>query len=72
MSSIGNREGCDCKPESGNLRVMHRQHNHSAFNGYHWTPSDYSTVACTVHHRVWRTKAGYVNILKGDCERYKI
>jgi hypothetical protein len=42
--------------------VVQRRCNHSAFNGYHHTPSDYSTVYCNVHgcHGVWRTKAAYV------------
>ena len=41
--------------------------NHSAFNGYHWTPSDYSTVVChgkledgTECPGCGRTKANYV------------
>jgi hypothetical protein len=47
-------------------RVFQRNCNHSAFNGYHKTPSTYSSLACfgnddgTVH-RVWRTKAKYVS-----------
>lgn len=35
--------------------------NHSAFNGYHWTPSDYSAVFCTVCEKLWRTKAGWAS-----------
>lgn len=62
------RDVCKCKPESGNLRVMHLYHNHSAFNGYKWTPSAYSTVECTLHHRAWRTKARYVVKLEGNCD----
>jgi hypothetical protein len=34
--------------------------NHSAFDGYRWTPSDYSTVRCLSCGRVGRTKAKYV------------
>lgn len=30
-----------------NWFVIQRRCNHSAFNGYHYTPSDYSTVACS-------------------------
>lgn len=47
----------------------HREHweilqyrcNHSAFNGYHHTPSDYSQLRCNLCGRVWRTKADYVD-----------
>jgi hypothetical protein len=34
--------------------------NHSAFNGYHYTRSDYSSINCTECGHVWRTKAAYV------------
>lgn len=36
--------------------------NHSAFNGYHYTPSDYSTIHCLGDRcpGCWRTKANYV------------
>lgn len=40
-----------------------RKGNRSAFNGYRWTPSDYSEVRCTVCGRSWRTKAKYVDAL---------
>jgi hypothetical protein len=45
--------------------VLQRKCNHSAFNGYHWTPSDYSSVRCGHPGcgRVWRTKAAYVDSL---------
>lgn len=35
----------------------------SAFNGYHFTPSDYSEIVCTRPgcHGRWRTKAEYVD-----------
>lgn len=52
---------CNCGREY--YRVLHRWHNHSAFNGYRQTPSDYSAVTCTKCGRVWRTKAGYVQEL---------
>ena len=29
-----------------NWRVLQYRCNHSAFNGYHYTPSNWSTVAC--------------------------
>lgn len=49
----------------------HREHwvviqykcNHSAFNGGHRTPSDYSEIACAECRRRWRTKARYADEL---------
>jgi len=38
--------------------------NHSAFNGYHWTASDYSTVRCLECGCVGRTKAKFVDDLR--------
>lgn len=38
--------------------------NHSAFNGYQWTASDYSKVHCLTCERTWRTKAKYVESLR--------
>jgi hypothetical protein len=38
--------------------------NHSAFNGYRRTPSDYSGLVCRSCGRVWRTKADYVSLVK--------
>ena len=43
--------------------VTARRGNASAFNGYHWTPSDYSALRCTHCGRCWRTKANYVRHL---------
>lgn len=43
--------------------VVHRNCNFSAFSGYHYTPSDYSLVACGTCGRRWRTKAAYVRTL---------
>jgi hypothetical protein len=46
--------------------VLQRNGNCSAFNGYHWTPSDYSSVMCAKPGgcgRVWRTNAAYVDRL---------
>ncbi len=34
--------------------------NFSAFNGYTFTPSDYSALRCTACGAYWRTKAAYV------------
>lgn len=44
-------------------RVLQYRGNASAFNGYHWTPSDYSCIRCGECGRIWRTKAGYVDAL---------
>lgn len=41
-------------------RVLQRNGNASAFNGYHWQASDYSAVQCLRCGAVWRTKADYV------------
>lgn len=43
--------------------VLHRRCNHSAFNGYRYTPSVYSAVSCVTCGAVWRTKAAYVSAL---------
>lgn len=43
--------------------VVARRCNHSAFNGYHWTPSNYSGIKCLDCGRYWRTDAGYVRTL---------
>jgi hypothetical protein len=40
--------------------VIVRYGNYSAFNGHHFTPSDYSLVKCRACNRHWRTKAAYV------------
>jgi len=45
-------------------RVMQRKCNHSAFNGYHWTPSDWSHVVCLSCRASGRTKAKYVDELR--------
>jgi hypothetical protein len=47
----------------GNWKILHWQHNHSAFSGYRETNSDYSEIVCLECHRTWRTKAEYVNTL---------
>jgi hypothetical protein len=43
-------------------RVVQRNCNHSAFNGYHWTPSDYSMIICMVQGcpGCWRSKGRFV------------
>jgi hypothetical protein len=44
--------------------VIVREGNYSAFNGYHFTHSDYSSVRCDACGAHWRTKADYVLRLK--------
>lgn len=61
---------CKCpeskKPVAERLWVVwDRGCNHSAFNGYRHTLSDYSAVGCRACHANWRTKAEYVDRL-GD------
>lgn len=45
--------------------------NHSAFNGYHRTPSDYSTVKCGQCPGMWRSKGRFVEelVALGKVER---
>jgi hypothetical protein len=58
---------CHCeerkKPvKDRNWEIWQYRCNHSAFNGYHYTPSDYSTIVCNADGCVgcWRTKADFV------------
>lgn len=48
----------------GHWLVIDREANHSAFNGYHWTPSKYSAVRCFECRAIWRTTAKYVATLE--------
>jgi hypothetical protein len=41
-------------------RVTIREANYSAFNGYHYTPSEWSEVQCGECRKRWRTRAAYV------------
>lgn len=64
---------CKCseakKPiEQRNWVVMDYKCNYSAFSGWKYTPSDYSSVRCVECGCTWRTKAGYVDSLR----RFKI
>ena len=61
---------CPCckQIDESKITVLDRYCNHSAFNGYHYTPSDYSAVRCVVCGNIWRTKASYVSRLKDDPE----
>ena len=43
--------------------VAQRRCNHSAFNGYRWTPSEYSDVVCLKCGGHGRTRADYTAIL---------
>lgn len=62
-------KACKC-PErlrplrSRHWRITQRYCNHSAFNGYHRTSSDYSAIVCAECNAHWRTKAAYVGALK--------
>lgn len=38
-------------------RVSQLKCNHSAFNGYHRTSSDWSSIVCKACSAVWRTKS---------------
>ena len=53
-----------------NWVVLQRRCNYSAFNGYHWTSSDYSCVQCHGCGTCWRTKALYVQVLKDGSNKY--
>lgn len=62
---------CKCeerkKPvKERNWVVWQRHCHHSAFAGYHKTPSDYSAVKCYTCGATGRTKAAYVHNLKDD------
>lgn len=58
---MANRRPGRCpKCKSTNIAVVQRNCNHSAFNGYHRTYSDYSAVSCKDCRNHWRTKADYV------------
>lgn len=59
---------CSCGRKKGDhtdLVVVQYKCNHSAFNGYAYTRSDYSQVRCTRPGCLgsWRTKAAYVDDL---------
>lgn len=63
--------GCTCGrsqrgPNDSDWVVTQYHCNHSAYNSYRYTPSDYSEVTCRRCGAVWRTKAGYVEHLPRD------
>jgi hypothetical protein len=43
--------------------VLQRHGNASAFNGYRWQDSAYSSIRCGQYGRVWRTKGAYADTL---------
>ena len=61
--------GCHCPERAKPVRerawrVIDRLCNHSAFNGYRCTGSDYSLVKCLVCGALGRTRASYVDELQ--------
>lgn len=52
---------CQHRPRPEHVVVVTREANYSAFNGYRYTPSDYSGVLCLTCGARWRTKAGWVD-----------
>lgn len=55
--------GLSCKCDAPILVVTMRKANYSAFNGYHYTPSDYSQIKCRRCGATWRSKAKFVQRL---------
>lgn len=57
---------CKCGKRDA-WRVVRYKGNRSAFSGYHFTPSDYSSVSCERDlggcGAMWRTKARYADRL---------
>lgn len=64
--STGNK----CKCGNQFLFVTQRLCNHSAFNGYRYTPSDYSAVRCAKCGMYFRTKSAYVSGLPDAPENW--
>jgi hypothetical protein len=63
ISADGRKRSADCAREHRSWwRVVARNMNASAFNGYRPAYSDYSGLTCTHPQcgRYWRTKAAYV------------
>lgn len=59
---------CKCKERDKpiaqrNWEITQYRCNHSAFSGYHYTPSDYSTIHCKTCDSWGRTKAAFVKQL---------
>jgi hypothetical protein len=53
-------------------RVRDRNCHYSAFSGYHWTSSNYSSVQCFGCGRIWRTRAAYVDVLPNIRQRDRL
>lgn len=67
---MGMGPACQCyerrKPiGERNWRIMQYRCNHSAFNGYHETYSEWSAIVCNTCYAYWRTKADYVDHVRG-------
>jgi hypothetical protein len=60
---------CEHKPREEHFVVLDRMCNYSAFNGYAWTPSDYSSVKCLTCGCYTRTKASWVARCRDATER---
>lgn len=59
-------DACTCQGKKDRRkyhRVIDDHCNHSAFNGYHHTYSDYSGIICMACGSHWRSKAAYVKTL---------
>jgi len=69
ISRSGIHGHCECDRKY--WRVVDWKCNHSAFNGYHTTPSDYSALVCLrcLHH--WRTNAKYSYQIRSISEEEK-
>jgi hypothetical protein len=50
-------QGVACKCSNPRHVVLTRNANHSVFNGYRRTYSDYSLIGCKSCGRLWRSKA---------------
>lgn len=61
--SGGRSCACPARADKKRWEVVQRQQNRSAFNGYHATSSDYSSIHCRACGRLWRSKAAYVREL---------
>jgi hypothetical protein len=56
---------CRCpEPDRSKWVIVQFRCNHSAFSGYHRTPSAYSGIRCLGCGTFWRTKAAYVETLR--------
>lgn len=53
-------KACTDKSHRPDWRVTMRNGNRSAFNGYKFTPSQYSELQCQRCGAVWRSNAAYV------------